>query len=83
MIYPLRLKAGDHIVHRAETEPWVWEEDQKLKVDMRDVIYMAMCGNWVMVRRPHCMPYVAEAKHCFMNLTEAGEYRPEPARRAR
>lgn len=50
---------GKHVIHRAKTpksyEPiggWVYD------VENRDVILLAVVGNYAMVKRPRCMPYV-------------------------
>ncbi len=45
----LKPLIGKHVVHRP---PYKFED--------RDVVLMAVCGNWSMVRRPGAIPYVCE-----------------------
>ena len=54
------------IPERFDSRKWIYREE------IRDVIVMAIIGEWAMVRRPRCVPYTAPKKE--IELIGAGVY---------
>jgi hypothetical protein len=59
----LERMVGQHVIHCKRTEL----TQDKTTVENRDVILMAVCGNYSMVRRPRCIPYVCDTRDLLPN----------------
>lgn len=57
-----KLKIGSKVIHVAK-QPVIFQGmEWSYKTERRLVKLMAISGNWAMVRRPHCVPYVVALK---------------------
>lgn len=56
------MKTGKHYIHRCVTPKSFKDGQWTYATENRDVILMATCRGYAMVRRPRCAPYV-----CMVN----------------
>lgn len=57
----LAAMIGKHVIHMYPHRKYV-RPDWITTYDTRDVILMSIAGNYAMIRRPSCFPYVAPLK---------------------
>lgn len=60
----LERVVGKHVIQCIRTEL----TQDKTTVENRDVILMAVCGNYSMVRLPGCIPYVCKTRDLLPNV---------------
>lgn len=61
---PFTQKKGKAI-HKLKNPTKLTTHGWEYEIELRDVNVMVVSGNYAMVRRPNCLPYVASLKEVF------------------
>ena len=64
------MKIGTHVIHTAIRSREFIEGKWHSFTERRDVILIAVSGRHAMVKRPYCIPYVANLKELSGRTTE-------------
>lgn len=80
-ITELQPFVGKKVIHRHSypTNRFKYPEGWEYKTEDREVILMAVVKDCSMVRRPHCMAYVAKTKDIFARENEVSKRPREQA----